>query len=91
MRSSALTASILAISSMVVCGCAAAPAEPASPEGPAGGCVRDADCAPGQQCRDGLCRPYEAELGEPCYDDLDCVLGLACEGGVCVEPPDPPQ
>ena len=75
---------IAVVLALALCGCG--PRGPAETPADEIGCSTDEDCGPADQCRDGVCAPYEGQLGDPCYDDMDCALELSCEGGDCIEP-----
>jgi len=48
-------------------------------------CSNDDRCAPGLNCRNGLCvQPQTA--GASCEDNLDCLASLVCSGAHCVQP-----
>jgi hypothetical protein len=53
--------------------------------GPAGGCVRNSDCASGSYCSGGVC----ASDCTPLTVAADCAAGESCSSfGMCVAPPD---
>ena len=75
---------------LALAGCTAAEPAPTErapfPALPYPTCAESRQCAPGEECREGVCRPATTtDAGAPGTCPGGCGAGQLCSGGVCID------